>query len=327
MRWARPDPFLLSLLSAVALATVLPARGVVATALGGLTTAGITVLFALHGARLSREAIVAGAAHWRLHLTVLATTFGLFPLLGWALAHAPASVLRPPIAAGLVFVCLLPSTVQSSIAFTSVAGGNVAAAVCSASLSNLLGVVATPLLASALLGPAHTGEGGGSTLSAIGKILLELLAPFVLGHLSRPWTGAWVDRHRPVLGYVDRGSIVLVVYTAFSAAVVEGLWRRLGAADLVAVVLGSAGLLTAVLLATTFGARALGLARPDEITLVFCGSKKSLASGVPLANVLFPAPSVGLMLVPLMVFHQLQLMVCTVLARRYAARAPVTDPA
>ncbi|RYE83041.1 MAG: bile acid:sodium symporter, partial [Myxococcales bacterium] len=297
----RPDAFTLSLLATVALATVLPARGPVAAALSALTTVGIGVLFFLHGARLSRQAIVDGAAHWRLHLAVLASTFVLFPLLGELLGLASPALVRPPIAAGLLFVCLLPSTVQSSIAFTSVAGGNIPAAVCSASLSNVLGVFVTPLLVSLLLAPGSPAAAGASDGrgQAVGRIVLELLVPFVLGHLSRPWTGTWVDAHRAVLSYVDRGSIMLVVYTAFSAAVVEGLWGVLSGRDLATVLLGSSALLAAVLTLTTWGARRLGFARPDEITLVFCGSKKSLASGVPLANVLFPPASVGVVLVPL----------------------------
>ena len=312
----RPDTFTLSLLATVTAATLLPCRGVFALVMQQVTTAAIVLLFFLHGAKLSREAIVGGLSAWRVHAAVFASTFALFPLLGLATRLMPGWLLAPGIAPGLLFLCLLPSTVQSSIAFTSIAGGNVPAAVCSASGSSLIGIFLTPLLAAMLMG-AH-GRGG-NELAAVESVALQLLAPFVAGHLSRPLLGRWIDANKGLLGMVDRGSILLVVYTAFSAAVVQGLWRRLSAADLGEVLVWDAVLLAVALALTTAAARALRFSRPDEITTVFCGSKKSLAAGVPMAGVLFPTAQVGPVLVPLMLFHQIQLMVCAVIARRYAA--------
>ena len=315
-RWKSflPDPYIIGLLGAVAVASLLPCRGQWATAFGYITNAAIVLLFFLHGAKLSREAVVAGLSHWRLHLLVLASTYVLFPLLGLAAQAAGKGWVEPSLIAGVLFLTLLPSTVQSSIAFTSVAGGNVAAAVCSASASNLIGIFLTPLLVSTLMG-AH---GGGASLEAVKSIVLQLLLPFAVGHFSRPLTAKWLAKQKKIVGVVDRTSILLVVYTAFSAAVVEGLWNKLSVADLAAVLALDAAILAIVLVATTVVARRLGFSKPDEIAIVFCGSKKSLASGVPMAGVLFPAASVGLMIVPLMLFHQIQLMVCAVLARRYA---------
>ena len=312
----RPDTFTLSLLATVALASVLPDRAGFAVLMGHATTAAIVLLFFLHGAKLSRQAILGGLGAWRVHLAVLASTFGLFPLLGLATLLMPGWLVSPAIAPGLVFLCLLPSTVQSSIAFTSIAGGNVPAAVCSASGSSLIGIFLTPLLAALVMG-AH-GRGG-NELAAVESVAAQLLAPFVAGHLSRPLIGRWIDRNKAVLNLVDRGSILLVVYTAFSAAVVEGLWRRLSGGDLVGVLVWDAVLLAVALSLTTAVARAFRFSRPDEITTVFCGSKKSLTAGVPMAGVLFPTNVVGPVLVPLMLFHQIQLMVCAVIARRYAA--------
>ncbi|ATB28217.1 bile acid:sodium symporter family protein [Melittangium boletus] len=312
----RPDLFTLALLAAVVLASLLPVRGAAVAPLDAVTHGAIALLFFLHGARLSRHAILEGAGHWRLHLLVLASTFVLFPLLGLVLRWALAGWLDPNLLLGLFFLCLLPSTVQSSIAFTSMAGGNVAAAVCSASASNLLGVLLTPLLAGLLL----RRGGGGVSLEAVGVIFVELFVPFLAGHLLRRWIGAWVERHRPLLGLVDRGSILLVVYTAFSEAVVNGLWARLGWKDVLLLGALSGALLAAVLVVTTAVSRGLGFSCEDEITIVFCGSKKSLASGVPMASVLFPGAAVGAIVLPLMLFHQLQLMVCAVLARHYARR-------
>ena len=316
-----PDPYIVLVVSMVGLASLLPARGQAAEVFALVTDAAIVLLFFLHGARLSRDAVLAGLGHWRLHLLVLASTFVLFPILGLAAYAVGGLFLDPSLAAGLLFMALLPSTVQSSIAFTAVGKGNVAAAVCSASASNLIGIFVTPLLVNLMLAPYVGAGGGGVSLGQVEAIALQLLLPLVLGHLSRPWTAAWLAKRTKGVGLVDRGSILLVVYTAFSAAVVEGLWTKLSAVDLGGVLLVDAAVLALVLAATTAAARLLRFPREDEAAIVFCGSKKSLASGVPMAGVLFPAAVVGPMIVPLMLFHQIQLMVCAVLARRYAARA------
>jgi len=314
------DWFIVGLIAAVILATFVPCRGEGAVVFGFITNAAIALLFFLHGAKLSRQAVFDGIGNWRLHLTVLASSFVMFPLIGLALRAGLGRWVSAPMLDGLLFLCLLPSTVQSSIAFTSIARGNVPAAVCSASASNVLGMFITPVLVGFLLASelGQNAAGGGVSLGAVGGILLQLLAPFILGHLSRPLTAKWINRYKPIVNIVDRGSILLVVYTAFSAAVVEGLWHRLSVGDLVVVALLDGAVLFFALIATTIGARRLGFNREDEIAIVFCGSKKSLASGVPMAGVLFPAATVGPMIVPLMIFHQMQLMVCAVLARRYA---------
>jgi sodium/bile acid cotransporter 7 len=311
------DPFIVFLVATVALASLLPVRGQGTAIAGYATNAAIALLFFLHGAKLSRQAVIAGIGHWRLHLTVFASTFALFPLLGVLVRFAASPWIDQTILTGIVFLCLLPSTVQSSIAFTAMAGGTVPAAICSATLSNLLGIVITPLLVSLTLGASggalHGGAGG-----AIRNIALQLLAPFVVGHLCRPLLVNLLARHKRLVGIVDRGSILLVVYTAFSAAVVEGIWGKLSSADLAAVLVLDAIILALVVVATTVGGRLLGFSREDRIAIVFCGSKKSLISGVPMAGVLFPPAVAGPILLPLMLFHQMQLMLCALLARRYA---------
>ncbi|WP_211310989.1 bile acid:sodium symporter family protein [Halomonas denitrificans] len=314
------DTFTLLLMAVVAIATLLPAQGDGEVVFVWLTRLAIALLFFLHGAKLSRQAIVAGATHWRLHLLVFACTFVLFPLLGWALEPLLLPLLGLPLFIGVLYLCALPGTVQSAIAFTSIARGNVSAAVCSASASSLIGIGLTPLLLTLLLDAEGAGEAAAS-LEAVGKIGLQLLLPFTLGHLSRPWTGDWVARHRGWLGSVDQGSILLVVYTAFSASVVGGLWQTVSARELAALTLTCCALLALVLSLTTWLARRLGFDREDEITIVFCGSKKSMATGVPMAQLLFAGGAIGPALLPLLLFHQIQLMVCAVLAQRYARRA------
>jgi len=277
----------------------------------------IALLFFMHGAKLSREAVVSGLTHWRLHLLVLLVTFVAFPILGLVLKPVLLPILTPDLYIGILFLCMLPSTVQSSIAFTSVARGNVSAAVCSASASNLLGIFITPLLVSFLL---KTQGEGHSSIDAIFNIVLQLLLPFVLGQLARPLLQAWITRHAQVLKMVDQSSILLVVFVAFSAAVVQGLWAQVPKMMLLSILGVSAVMLALIMGLTMFVSRRLGFSKEDEITIVFCGSKKSLASGVPMAKVLFSSGSVGMVLLPLMLFHQLQLMVCAVLAQRYAKR-------
>ncbi|MFC0282741.1 bile acid:sodium symporter family protein [Camelimonas abortus] len=314
----RPDVFTLLLAATVALASLLPVTGEAAQAFALVTKAAVALLFFLHGAKLSREAVTEGLAHWRLHLVVLSLTFVLFPLMGIAFDLSFSRWINPLLGMGVLYLCLLPSTVQSSIAFTSIAGGNVAAAVCSASASNLLGVFLTPLLVALVMDV----EGGGVSWSAVTGIVCQILLPFIAGQTARPWIGGFLNRHKPLTSLVDRGSILMVVYLAFSDAVAHGLWRRLDALDLVELALACAALLAAALVAATWLARRLGFSREDEIAIVFCGSKKTLASGLPMASVLFPAASVGVIVLPLMLFHQIQLMACAVLARRYADTAP-----
>jgi len=312
----KPDAYIIAIMLMVVLASLLPVSGQGAVWFGWLTKAAIALLFFLHGARLPREQVVAGLIHWRLHLTVLAFTFVLFPVLGLGLIQLPEWLLPAPLAAGVLYLCLLPSTVQSSIAFTSQARGNVAAAVVAASASNLIGVILTPLLVGLFL---HTTTGGLS-LKAVQDVAVQILLPFILGQVARPWIAAWVTRNARLVSYTDRGSILLVVYGAFSAAVVGGLWKQVSALELTVLLVICGVLLAVVLTASLLAARALKFSKADEIVVVFCGSKKGLATGVPMASILFPAATVGFIVLPIMLFHQLQLMACAVIAQRYGAR-------
>ncbi|CAN7394910.1 bile acid:sodium symporter [Rhizobium sp. LjRoot30] len=317
MRRFLPDTFTILLVCTVILASLLPASGAFADYFGVATKIAIALLFFLHGARLPRDVVVAGILHWRLHLAILASTFVLFPILGLAAGVLVPSVLPPELYTGILFLCVLPSTVQSSIAFTSMAGGNVPAAICSASASNIFGMFLTPLLVGVLF---SIGGHGGFSLDALEQILLQLLAPFVVGQILQPWIGGWIRARKKLLTPVDRGSILMVVYLAFSEAVVEGLWHNFSALELGAVVVLDIVLLAIVLCVTMFGSRLLGFSKEDEITITFCGSKKSLASGVPMASAIFAGQSIGAIVLPLMLFHQIQLMACAVIAQRYASR-------
>ncbi|WP_043672249.1 bile acid:sodium symporter family protein [Streptomyces xylophagus] len=307
------DPYILLLLGTVGLAALLPARGTGADVASGASTAAIAFLFFLYGARLSTREALDGLKHWRLHTTVLACTFVVFPLLGLAARGLVPVLLTHPLYQGLLFLTLVPSTVQSSIAFTSIARGNVPAAICAGSFSSLAGIVITPLLAAALLG----GNAGGFSADSLVKIVLQLLVPFLAGQLLRRWVGGFITRHKKVLGYVDRASILLVVYTAFSEGMVQGIWHQVSAVRLGALLAVEAVILAVMLSLTWYGGKALRFDREDRIAIQFAGSKKSLASGLPMASVLFGAHA-SLAVLPLMLFHQMQLMVCAVIAKRRA---------
>lgn len=312
------DTFLITLIIVVILASILPCEGIYKTFFEYLTDIAIALLFFMHGAKLSREAILSGINSWRLHLTVFAATFILFPLLGLAMNVFVPSLMPQSIYLGFLYLCALPATVQSAIAFTSMAKGNVAAAICSAATSSMLGIFLSPILVGLLM---HTqGDGQSDTSNAIISIMIKLLLPFVLGHLARPLLIKWIEKYKKIINKTDQTSILLVVYVAFSDAVVNGIWQQVNIVTFIEICLFSLLLLAVVLLTTVYGSRLLGFNKEDEITIVFCGSKKSLANGIPMANILFPSAAIGMMVLPLMIFHQIQLMVCSILASHYAKR-------
>lgn len=314
----RLDPFLVGILATVAVAAVLPAHGVGLDVFTWASKIAIGLLFFLYGARLSTAEAVAGLRHWRLHATILATTFVIFPLLGLAAKVFVPWLLSDPLYLGVLYLCLLPSTVQSSIALVSVARGNIPGAVVSASASSLLGILLTP----ALVAVTMSTQGVTFSSGAVLDIVLMLLVPFVAGQVVRRWIGGWVTAHGKPLKVVDRGSILLVVYVAFSRGMNEGIWTQLSVLRLLALV-GVCILLLAIVLALTwFAPPKLGFSYEDRTAILFCGSTKSLATGLPMATVLFPGEPIGLIVLPLMLFHQIQLLVCAAIAARLAKQAP-----
>lgn len=312
------DPYVAALFGTVTLAALLPASGRAAVAVGNAADLAIGMLFFLYGARLSTHEAVHGLRQWKLHLTVGAGTFVLFPLLGLAAGDLAPVLLTDQLYTGLLFLCVVPSTVQSSIALTSTARGNVPAAICAGTYSSLLGMVLTPLLAAWLIGSTVSFSTDGLL-----AIATQLLLPFLAGQGLRRWIGPFISRHKRVLGPLDRCSILLVVYTAFSRGMTEGIWHQITPLRLLALLSLAAALLGLALAATSYTARRLGFSREDRVAIVFCGSNKSLATGLPMAAVLF-GDAAGPTILPLMIFHQLQLMVCAVIAGRWSRR-PADD--
>ncbi|MCF0264088.1 bile acid:sodium symporter [Acinetobacter guillouiae] len=310
------DRFTILLIAMVVLASILPISGQAALIFGKITTIAIAILFFLHGAKLSREAVIEGILHWKLHGLVFAFTFLVFPLLGLMAKPVLEPLLGQQLYWGFLFMCFLPSTVQSSIAFTSVAKGNVAAAVCSASFSNLIGMFITPILVSIFI--FGQSKHNYDPTSSIIEITLLLLVPFVLGQVLRPYVFPLMQKMPKIVKVFDQGSILMVVYGAFSGAVVAGLWHQVSLSTLIYLTLACSILLTVIMLLALYVPKWLGFSKADQISIFFCGSKKTLASGVPMAQILFIGQPLGMIVLPIMIFHQIQLMVCGVIANYWS---------
>jgi len=313
----RLDPFLLLLLAAAGIGSFLSATGDGLEIVKVAATVTIGLLFFLYGARLSTAETIRNLRHWRLQLAIVLTTFAAFPLVGVAVRQLPDAIVPSPLTAGVLLLCLVPSTIQGCVVFTRAAGGNTAAAVVSASVSNLLGVFLVPLSVALLMGGDAHVDGG-----AVLRIVAQLFAPFVAGQLLRPLIGRWVERNDPWLRKFDRSTILLVVYVAFSEGAEAEIWTAVPASSFAVVAGICAALLALALGWTTLLGRWCRFERADRMALLFCGSTKSLASGLPMVAVLFPGTTAALIVLPLMIYHQMQLIVSSVLSERLGRRPP-----
>lgn len=313
----RPDPFIVALLAAAVVASFVPATGDVLGLMKHATVIAIGLLFFLYGARLSTAETIAGLTRWRLHIVILSTTFVVFPLLGLATQLFEGNLLRPSLASGVLLLCLVPSTVQTCIVYTRVAGGNVAGAVVSASMSNLLGVFLTPALVALLMATDASVDAG-----SIVRIVLQLFVPFVVGQLLRPLVSGVVTRHDAQLKVFDRGSIVLVVFVAFSEGVEADIWASQSVWSVLSVTAVCAALLAVAMGWAVLVGRLARLPREDRVAVLFCGSNKSLASGLPIASVLFAGDDVALIVLPLMLYHQMQIITGAIVSGRMAPPSP-----
>lgn len=314
-----PDNFSLMILFMVILASILPIHGSFAVLFSQLTNIAIALLFFLHGVKLSREAVIEGLIHWKLHLCIFLCTFALFPIVGLLFKPLIEPLLGHQLYLGLLYLCLLPSTVQSSIAFTSIAKGNVSAALCSASASNILGMFLTPFLVSLFI-QQNISHVNTDHSSAVLNIVGLLLVPFILGQIFRNKLLPFIKKNTSVVKMVDQGSILMVVYSAFSEAVIEGIWSQVSLETLIYLIFVCCILLAIVMLLIHFTSKKLGFNEADQITILFCGSKKTLASGVPMAKIIFAGQPFGLILLPLMLFHQIQLITCGIIASHFAKK-------
>lgn len=314
----RPDPFTLILLGTIALASFLPAGPPLAGWLDHAGIVAVALLFFLHGAALSRDEVLNGAMHWRLHLVIASLTFIVFPLLVLPTTLLAPGLIPKDLAVGFLYLGVLPSAVSSSIAFTAMARGNVPAAICSAAASNVFGMMLTPFLLILLV---SSSGGSFAVADALRDIFLQLLLPFAAGQAVRPLIGGFLNRHKSLTGRYDQGVILLIVYTAFSQSVADGLWQKLPLLAIFAAIALCGLLLAVVITLARFASRRFGFSLADEAAVVFCGSKKSLASGLPMAKVLFAGnPGFGMIVLPIMCYNQIQILAGAFIARRYERR-------
>lgn len=304
------------LLLTILLGIILPAHGIATGILHYLTYWAVALLFFIYGAKLDIESIKNGMLNIKLQGVTFLATYLLFPILGIILASIFRPVLGPALAIGLIFLAVLPSTVQSSIAFTSMAGGNVSAAICAASVSNLIGVVLTPALVALLM---HK-SGVGVSLDAVIKITVQILLPFIVGQLSRPFLGEFIKKHKAITKIVDRGSILLIVYSAFSAGTIAGIWHTIAATSLIMTFIVVLVFLAIAMSLMMLSGKLLAMPYPDKAVLFYCGSTKSLASGLPIAAALFVPSEVSAIVLPLMIYHMSQLLVCAFISQKAALK-------
>ncbi len=314
------DKFIWLLVIAVVLAMVLPATGSAETAARLAFSAGVFVIFLLHGIRLQPLEVWHGMRNIRLQGAIFAWVFGAMLLAGWGLSLLFAPLLPAIVALGLLYLGCLPSTVQSATSYCAIARGNVAAAVVASGSLNLIAVVLTPLLF------ALVAQSSGVAVSAdaIGRIAMTLLLPFVIGQLIQRWARPFILRHKAVTNLVDKGAIALAVYIAVGSAVAAGLWQHMPADAFAWLLLAVALLLVFAFAGAWLLGGMLALARDDRKTLLFSGGQKSVAIGAPLAAVLFPPAEAGLLILPLVVYHLFQMFVSAPLAVRLADEA--NDP-
>ena len=311
MRW-RPDPFVLGILLALVLGLTLPLNAESQRVFSTIADVCVAAVFLVYGMRLHTHDVVEGLKNVKLQGLVLFATYVAFPIVGFAFGRALTPWLGSGFATGFLYLSLLPSTIQSSVTFVSIARGNVAAAVCSATISNILGMFLTPALVLMLL-----NVDGASTDSLL-AVVQKLLLPFIIGQLVQPWVGSWWRAHGRLVKRVDNTSILLIVFSAVLEATAAGAWRGVTVWTILLLLALSALMLGIMLSLTWWVGKRAGLNRRDNIVLLMCGSKKSLASGLPMAKALFPSAVVGSIIVPVVIFHQLQIVVCAALAQRLA---------
>ncbi len=311
------DLFLISLIVAIILASVAPVEGGLAHIFEIIALGMIIFMFFAHGVKLSRQSVLSALKNWRLHIVILSITFALYPAIGFALGSSLGGVLSPGLAMGVVYLTLVPSTVQSSIAFTAASKGEVASSVASAAASNCLGVVITPILAALLLGDVNlggAGSGGGAIVSVFGLILV----PFIAGHLLRPWLGDLADRYKKIIAFNDKAAIVVIVFSSFSAAMLDRLWEHTELFSLLIILVLCTTLFLAMVLIILSLTRAMGFPVDQRRAALFCASQKSLAAGAPMAKILIAGGIVGEVLIPLLMFHQMQIFLSAAIASRLA---------
>ncbi|MFP6847600.1 MAG: bile acid:sodium symporter family protein [Pseudomonas sp.] len=321
MNIIKKEWFLFAMVAAIGLAVLMPDIGKTGgwLQLGWLTSIGIALIFFLHGIGLSSQKIKQGLSNWRLHVLIQVTTFVIYPLI-WVIAGQGMLALLPSaLAIGFCYLFALPSTISSSVAMTSIGKGNVPGAIFNASLSSILGIILTPLLVGLFTDVQGAQMEMTATIVSVAKLLL---LPMVIGQLCRPLLAALLERYKSITNKVDKWVILMIVLNAFSDSVAEHIWVGFSVYLLLSCVAICLVVLLAIAYFLQFSCKKLQFNHEDEVAAVFCGTKKTLAAGIPMAKVIFGAnPNLGMILLPIMLYHPIQLFYCAMLANRYAARA------
>jgi solute carrier family 10 (sodium/bile acid cotransporter), member 7 len=308
------NTFFLLLVFMVVLAWLFPELGADNSVLplGAITTYGVSFIFFFYGVSLDPQKLKAGLRNWRLHLVIQLTTFVLFPIVAWVILYffgTPAE----PLWLGFYYLAVLPSTVSSSVVMVSIAGGNVPAAIFNASISSIIGIFVTPVWMAAYTSSASSGEIG--LAGVILKLCLQVLLPVVIGVLMHKPLGAWAERNKVWLRKLDQLTILLIVFTAFSESFREKMFDGFTAVEITLLAVAMLLFFLIMALLMHFLSVATGFAREDRITIIFCGSKKSIIQGAVMGKVLLSSASLGIILLPLMLYHALQLMAGSIIAQ------------
>ncbi|MGO2499079.1 MAG: bile acid:sodium symporter family protein [Vibrio hibernica] len=313
--------FLVAMVIAMILAVLIPefGRSGGILHLDDVTGMGIALVFFLHGIALSPKALKDGVSNWKLHLFIQAATFVVYPLLWVIFGHGMQSIMPTALAFGFCFLFVLPSTISSSVAMTAIGRGNMPGAIFNASLSSILGVFITPFLIQFFMGLQGAQLNMMDSILSISKLLL---LPMVLGQVLRPLLFSWIEKHKKVVGKADKYVILLIIYNAFSDSVSDGIWHNFSIDYLIMSLAICMVVLFFIIHLMRWGAKFFGFDHADEVAAVFCGSKKTLAAGIPMAKVIFGAdPRLGMILLPIMIYHPLQIFYCAILANRYQKHA------
>ncbi|NJW52766.1 bile acid:sodium symporter family protein [Salinimicrobium oceani] len=308
--------FITALLFSILVAWFLP-QGPEILPLRTITDIGIGFIFFFYGLKLSPAEFKAGFYNYRVHILIQLTTFVIFPLLALAFLPFFEAGTASDLWLALFFLGALPSTVSSSIVMVSLARGNLPTAIFNASLSGLIGIVATPLWMSMFMAATSDFEFG----AVVQKLMLQIIFPLVLGLFFQKWLGNLARKNSKKISFFDKSVIILIVYSSFSAAFSTQLYTSVGIEDLLKLLLMVSLLFFVVYFGLGSISKVIGLNTEDEIAAKFCGTKKSLVHGSVMVKVIFGNSAANaLYLLPIMLYHILQLLVIAIFAERYRRR-------
>lgn len=310
------DWFIMSLLGSIAVAFFFPELGSESASIPykQIIDAGITIIFFLYGLRLSLSALKDGMSRYKLHIAVQLSTFLLFPLLVLLALPFINGGSNNEIWLAVMFLATLPSTVSSSVVMVSIANGNVPAAIFNASISGLIGIIATPLWMGFFL---QTSGESVSFFDSLLKLSLYILLPVAIGLFLHRWLGKWALKHKSKLALFDKSVIVLIVFYSFCKSFRMDIFSSVSSFEMVSMFVAVILLFFTVYYCLRFVSKLLNFPEPDTTCLQFCGSKKSLVHGSVFSKVLLAGlPSAGLFLLPVMIYHAFQLIAISFIAHK-----------